>query len=93
MFEQEPLPVDSPFRTHPKITVTDHTAWYSEEAQLELQRKAAQDVVRVCCGGLPESIVNPEVLYNLGRFHEWEPGPNMQWQLKRLRAGSQQAPR
>lgn len=93
VFEQEPLPVDSPFRTHPKITVTDHTAWYSEEAQLELQRKAAQDVVRVCCGGLPESIVNPEVLYNLGRFHEWEPGPNMQWQLKRLRAGSQQAPR
>jgi D-3-phosphoglycerate dehydrogenase len=85
VFEEEPLPVDSPLRNHPKITASDHTAWYSEESQIDLQRTAAQEVVRVCRGGLPLSLANPEVLHRLGRFHEWTPGENMRWQLKRLK--------
>jgi D-3-phosphoglycerate dehydrogenase / 2-oxoglutarate reductase len=84
VFEQEPLPVDSLLRTHPKITLSDHTAWYSEESQIDLQRMAAEEVARVCTGGLPRSLANPEVLHRLGRFHEWEPAENMRWQLKRL---------
>ncbi len=84
VFEEEPLPADSPLRRHPRVTVTDHTAWYSEESQAELQRTAAEEVARVCTGGLPRSLANPEVLKKLGRFDEWQPAENMRWQLKRL---------
>jgi D-3-phosphoglycerate dehydrogenase / 2-oxoglutarate reductase len=84
VFEEEPLPADSPLRNHPKITISDHTAWYSEESQIDLQRIAAEEVARVCSGGLPRSLANPEVLHRLGRFQEWTPGENMRWQLKRL---------
>ena len=84
VFEKEPLPADSSLRTHPKLTLTDHTAWYSEESQVDLQKIAAEEVARVCAGDLPRSLANPEVLHRLGRFAEWTPGENMRWQLKRL---------
>lgn len=86
VFEQEPLASDSPLRHHARIVVTDHTAWYSEESQAELQRTAAEEVARVCAGGLPRSLANPEVIERLGRMKEWQPAENMVWQLKRLRA-------
>jgi D-3-phosphoglycerate dehydrogenase len=86
VFEQEPLAADSPLRRHPRVLVTDHTAWYSEESQAELQRTAAEELACVCAGGLPRSLANPEVIERLGRMKEWEPAENMLWQLKRLRA-------
>jgi D-3-phosphoglycerate dehydrogenase / 2-oxoglutarate reductase len=86
VFEEEPLPADSPWRKHPRVVVTDHTGWYSEESQRDLQRTAAEEMARVCCGGLPKSVANPEVIERLGRMKEWEPAENMRWQLKRLRA-------
>ena len=88
VFEEEPLPADSPLRCHPHLIVTDHTAWYSEESQQELQRTAAREVANVCRGGLPRSLANPEVIARLGREKEWQPGENMQWQLRRLKQGS-----
>jgi D-3-phosphoglycerate dehydrogenase len=84
VFEQEPLPATSPLRRHPAMIVTDHTAWYSEESQVQLQETAAQEIVRVCTGGLPLAVANPEVLHHLGRFEEWTPSPEARWQLKRL---------
>jgi len=84
VFEQEPLPQASPLRSHEKVVITDHTAWYSEESQVELQRTAAEEIARVCSGGLPRSLANPAVLQQLGRWDEWEPAENMRWQLKRL---------
>jgi D-3-phosphoglycerate dehydrogenase / 2-oxoglutarate reductase len=84
VFELEPLPAESPLRRHDRIVITDHTAWYSEESQEELQRTAADVVVRACTGGLPHSLANPLVLKRLGRWEEWEPAENMRWQLKRL---------
>jgi D-3-phosphoglycerate dehydrogenase len=86
VFEEEPLPADSPLRTHPRIVVTDHAAWYSEQSQQELQQIAAEELGRVCRGGLPKSLANPEVIQRLGREAEWQPGDNMRWQIKRLRA-------
>jgi len=83
VFEEEPLPSTSPLRRHPAVILTDHTAWYSEESQLQLQETAAQEVVRVCTGGLPLSLANPEVLHRLGRFREWTPSEEAHWQLKR----------
>jgi D-3-phosphoglycerate dehydrogenase len=82
VFETEPLPSDSPFRRHPKIVVTDHMAWYSEESQAQLQRTAAEEVVRVCTGELPMAVANPEVLIKLGRFQEWNPPESLRWKLK-----------
>lgn len=84
VFEEEPLPVNSPLRKHPRVVLTDHTAWYSEESQVQLQKTIAEEVVRVCTGGLPVSLMNPDVLQKLGRFAEWKPPENILWQLKRL---------
>jgi D-3-phosphoglycerate dehydrogenase len=86
VFEEEPLPLDSPLRRHARVTVSDHIAWYSEESQAELQRTAAEEIVRVCTGGLPLAVANPEVLRRLGRFSDWKPNSNARWQLKRLNA-------
>jgi D-3-phosphoglycerate dehydrogenase len=60
--DPEPLPGDHPLRTHPLAIVTPHMAFYSEEAQAELQRRAADEVARALRGEAPRSPVNPEVL-------------------------------
>jgi D-3-phosphoglycerate dehydrogenase len=86
VFEEEPPSADSPLRKDPRIILSDHVAWYSEESQTELKITAAQEVVRVCTGGLPLAIANPEVLKSLGRFSDWEPNYNARWQMKRLEA-------
>lgn len=86
VFEEEPLPANSPLRSHPKILVTDHMGWYSEESQLQLQKTAAEEIAAICTGRLPESMANPEVLYKLGRFEEWQPSETARWQLRRLKA-------
>ena len=83
VFEHEPPPADAPVRHHPRLIVTDHIAWYSEESQRELQRRAAEEVVRCCTGGLPEAIANPEVLDRLGRTAEWTPNHLARWQALR----------
>jgi D-3-phosphoglycerate dehydrogenase len=85
VFEEEPLRRESPLRRHPRLIVTDHTAWYSEESQRELQRRAAEEVVRCCSGGLPRAIANPAVLDVLNRRHEWEPNYPAQWQAQRAK--------
>ncbi len=84
VFEEEPLPVDSPLRAHPRLVTSDHVAWYSEESQQQLQTTAAEEIVQVCLGGLPVSLANPEVLYRLGRFQEWVPSEVVRWQLQRM---------
>lgn len=83
VFEAEPVPADSPLRTQPRLTLSDHVAWYSEESQFELKATAAEETVRVCTGGLPLAVANPEVLRRLGRFEQWTPNYNARWQLKR----------
>jgi D-3-phosphoglycerate dehydrogenase / 2-oxoglutarate reductase len=60
--EVEPLPADHPLRTDPRALVTPHMALYSAEALDELQRRAADEVVRALTGVSPRCPVNPEVL-------------------------------
>ena len=60
--EPEPLPAGHPLRTHPRALVTPHMAFYSAEAQAELQRRAVEEVVRALSGRAPRCPVNPQVL-------------------------------
>ena len=83
VFEREPLALDSRLRAHPRLVLTDHAAWYSENSLAELKRTVAEEAVRVCTGGLPLAIAYPEVLHKLGRFQEWKPNSNAVWQMKR----------
>ncbi len=83
VFEEEPLPADSPLRRHPRVVLSDHAAWYSEDALKELRQTVAEEAVRVCTGALPLAIANPEVLYRLGRFGEWMPTENARWRARR----------
>jgi D-3-phosphoglycerate dehydrogenase / 2-oxoglutarate reductase len=51
--EPEPLPDGHPLRDHPRAIVTPHRAFYSVEAQAELQRRAVEEVVRALNGEAP----------------------------------------
>jgi D-3-phosphoglycerate dehydrogenase / 2-oxoglutarate reductase len=53
VFETEPLPIGSPLRNLPNIILTNHNAWYSEEAIVELKQTAAKQVVQILKGEKP----------------------------------------
>jgi D-3-phosphoglycerate dehydrogenase / 2-oxoglutarate reductase len=50
---QEPPPNGHPLLTHPRALITPHVAWYSAEAEVELRRKAAQNIVDWARTGRP----------------------------------------
>jgi D-3-phosphoglycerate dehydrogenase len=62
VYENEPLPQDSPLRQIENVVLCDHAGWYSEEGQIELQTKAAQGVADVLEGRIIPNIVNKKVL-------------------------------
>src|SRR4029077_9239629 len=55
-------PVDSPLLGRDDVIITPHTSFYSEESLVDLQVKAAEEVVRVLGGQAPRNPVNPEAL-------------------------------
>lgn len=58
----EPLSADSELLGHDNLILTPHSGFYSEEALLELQTKAAKDVASVLSGETPRYPLNPQVL-------------------------------
>jgi D-3-phosphoglycerate dehydrogenase len=50
---QEPPEWGHPLLTHPRALLTPHVGWYSEEAETELRRKAAQNIVDWASTGRP----------------------------------------
>ncbi len=56
--EIEPIPKEHPLLQMDCALVTPHVAWYSEEAVLDLQRKAAEEVAGVLQGKPPRHPVN-----------------------------------
>ncbi|MFT5122749.1 MAG: D-3-phosphoglycerate dehydrogenase [Candidatus Omnitrophota bacterium] len=84
VFETEPLPIDDPIRHHPRIAVSDHTAWYTEESQAILQQRAAEEIVRVCTGHRPQSLANIDLALNEGWLEsDWPVPDHIGWQLRR----------
>ncbi|MEN6461582.1 MAG: C-terminal binding protein [Syntrophomonas sp.] len=59
--ETEPFPSGSPLVQLNNVVITPHVAWYTEESQVRLQTKAAQEVVRVLTGRMPLNLVNVEL--------------------------------
>jgi D-3-phosphoglycerate dehydrogenase len=58
---QEP-PTGSPLFGRDNVILTPHTSFYSEESLVDLQTKAAEEVVRVISKQSPRNPVNPEAL-------------------------------
>ena len=59
VFEHEPPDPQHPIFGLANVAVSNHIGWYSEEAMRDLQRKAAEEAVRVLRGGRPLHWVNP----------------------------------
>jgi len=55
VFEQEPLPQDSPLRSLPNVVLTSHAASVSTSAVTKLQIKAAESARDLLLGRRPES--------------------------------------
>ncbi|MFO1316172.1 MAG: C-terminal binding protein [Burkholderiales bacterium] len=53
----EPVPRDSKLLGHPRVILTPHAAFYSVEAEKELRRKAAQNIITWLATGRPEYVV------------------------------------
>ena len=61
MVENIPPP-DHPLFSLENIIITPHVAFFSQESTLELEQRAAAEVVRVMRGEMPDNLVNPDVL-------------------------------
>ena len=60
--DPEPLPAGHPLRTHPRAVITPHMAFFSVEAEHELQRRAAEEVARSLRGEPADVPINPQAL-------------------------------
>ncbi len=57
----EPPPESNPLLGQPRILVTPHVAWYSEEAVLDLERIVAGQTAEMLRGKTPTNLVNREL--------------------------------
>jgi D-3-phosphoglycerate dehydrogenase len=54
---EEPVPAGSRLLGHPRVILTPHAAFFSVEAERELRRKAAQNIVTWLATGRPDYVV------------------------------------
>ena len=67
-------PPDHPLFKLDNVLVTPHTAFFSQEAVLELERRAAGEVASVLQGRMPDNLVNPAVLSHPNPRHRLPAG-------------------
>ena len=65
VFEQEPLPADSPLLAHDNIILTPHVSANSPEARHDVYEIICRIAIDVIQGRIPEWVVNHEVLGHL----------------------------
>lgn len=58
VFATEPLEAESPLRGHPRILLTPHMAFYSEDSLASLQEQAARAVADILSGKGSANVVN-----------------------------------
>ena len=61
VLEPAPPADDHPLLAFENVIITPHTAFFSQASTVELERRTAQEVVRVLNGERPENFINPEV--------------------------------
>jgi len=61
VFEQEPLPLDSPLRAFDNVILTPHVGANSEESVADLYRSGVEITIDVYHGRWPQGVVNPAV--------------------------------
>jgi phosphoglycerate dehydrogenase-like enzyme len=61
VFEQEPLPLDSPLRAFDNVIFTPHVGANSEESVADLYRTGVRVTIDVCSGQWPRGVINPAV--------------------------------
>jgi len=59
-WDEPPLANRDALLAHPHVAATGHYAWFSTAASVELQRRAADNMVMMLRGELPEDCLNPE---------------------------------
>ncbi len=64
VFEQEPLPVDSPLTKMENVILTSHSIAWTEELFRDMGRIDCEGALAVYRGQAPQHIVNPQVLKN-----------------------------
>ena len=62
VLEPAPPPDDHPLLTAPNVIITPHTAFFSQSSTIELERRTAEEAIRVMNGNNPENLINPNVL-------------------------------
>ena len=62
VMEDNHPPRDHPLLSLDNAIITPHVAFFSQEATLELERRAALEVARVLTGRMPDNLVNAAVL-------------------------------
>ncbi len=77
--ENSVTPVRTLIVNHPKIILTAHTAWFSQDALATLRARAIAQVLACFKGETPYNLVNPEAQprhKGLGRGGDGSPGSN-----------------
>src|SRR3954471_4610435 len=60
--EREPPDLSQPPYNDPRVIITPHAAFYSQESVAELRRRVAHQVGQRLTGKRPKNVVNPDVL-------------------------------
>ena len=69
LVDAHPAP-DHPLLKLENAIITPHVAFFSEEAVLELEERAAEEVAAVLQGRMPENLVNKDVLAHANPRHQ-----------------------